>query len=1135
MGARLGTEVRDPVSPRRSNGDVEAGEHQADGTRQLPWRLRLTNAAFDIRPGEGTIAWLFFFYFLALATCHYIGKSVRNATYIDTVGATRLPYVYLLVALASVPVMFAYSRLNLRARQGGLIIGWCLVQAAGLAVFYQLYVSFAGQAWVPVAFYVWMTIGFGVAVSQLWLFASQVFDPRQARRLFGFVGAGGLAGGVVGGQLARVFSRWLGTHATLLLAAVLMLGVAVIVAVTERVRRRLPALSWDRRPDRLRASKAGWAAVRSSRLLEMIALVMLLSVVVSQMVDLQFNWAIQRATTTLDQRTAVFGFFYSVMGLLAFVFQLFFTQRIHRRLGVGFAMRVMPTTVGLGTVALIGAVTVAPAVLLPAAWFLKLSESGLRHSLDQATRELLFVPVSPALRTRAKAFIDVFVQRAAKGAAAVILLTVTFGFISLRGVSWMTLALVAVWIMVVASTHREYVAAFRRGLKSEVRGEPAPIQLEDLETVTKLVEQLGSSDPRLVRHSLELLARHGHHRLVPPLLLHHGDAEVRKMTLRLLAEDRRSEAVPLVEMTLEDPEPEVRREAVHTLAAIERREATRVMVPRLDSPHPNIRAAAASDLAESEDPEVSARARSVLAEMAVEADPAVRIEAARALARLDDEDSRELMMQLLYDSDPGVLREAVRSAGLRVAGGEATPIFVPTLLSLTGNRRIKHEAREALVAHGASAIAPLVRFMNDRDEHIWVRRAIPKTIARLEARAAAAALTEALEAPDAFLRSKVIEALTSIRRRHPEATISREVVRKQVRSEATRYLRALADLWSVSTLHQGRLVGSRIVWQASGQVPSLLQQLLAERMGRSIENTFRLIELALDPKDAGAARRSFVSSSPTSRGRALEYLDNTLTGTVRRDVFLVVDDSSAEDKLQRGRQLFQIAAEAPEDTLRRFLSADLELDPDATGCCLAAVHSVWSQRITELYPELERLAETSPDPRVRRGAGWVVRRARLTTPVPDGTDGKESSAMVMPLIQTVTFLQQMEPFAFCTAEQILQLADIARDETCAAGEVVFESGEPPAALYGVVDGEVEVRDRSEAPVAVGRGETFGIRDILAGRLRTETAVASVQTRLLMIEAEDLFDLMSNNIEIVKGLMRRLLERAEEGGRSPWRW
>ena len=46
----------------------------------------------------------------------------------------------------------------------------------------------------------------------------------------------------------------------------------------------------------------------------------------------------------------------------------------------------------------------------------------MRYSLEQATRELLFLPVPSQARVKAKAFIDVFVQRGAKGMAALLLL-----------------------------------------------------------------------------------------------------------------------------------------------------------------------------------------------------------------------------------------------------------------------------------------------------------------------------------------------------------------------------------------------------------------------------------------------------------------------------------------------------------------------------------------------------------------------------------------------------------------------------------------------------------------------------------------------------------------------------------------
>ena len=70
-----------------------------------------------------------------------------------------------------------------------------------------------------------------------------------------------------------------------------------------------------------------------------------------------------------------------------------------------------------------------------------------------------------------------------------------------------------------------------------------------------------------------------------------------------------------------------------------------------------------------------------------------------------------------------------------------------------GNRRLKHEAREALVATGEDAVQPLRHFMESDDEQIWVRRAVPKTLALLGVQSAADALEESLNAGDTILRS----------------------------------------------------------------------------------------------------------------------------------------------------------------------------------------------------------------------------------------------------------------------------------------------------------------------------------------------------------------------------------------------
>jgi AAA family ATP:ADP antiporter len=498
-------------------------------------------------------------------------------------------------------------------------------------------------------------------VSQLWSYANHVFDPRQARRLFAFIGAGGLLGGIPGGQIARWVSNLSGTRDTLLVAALLLIGVIALVELIGRIQRQSPEPGRSSRSSaaRIEEARGGLRAVQGSRLLRLIAVLMLVMVVVAQMVDLQFNWAVEQATEGLDQRTEVYGNFFSLMGIMAFLFQILFTRRIHRVLGVGAGMRVLPATVGVGTLALILSVGALPISMLATAWFLKLSEAGLRHSLDQATRELLFLPVPSRLRRQAKAYIDVFVQRFAKGAAAVVLLPVTFGLLSVLQVSWLTLVMVAVWIWITFVARREYIRAFRSGLKPDAEESPRTLDTADLVTVTTLVESLGSLDGRTVIHSLDLLAAHGYGRLVPPLLLRHDDPSVRRRTLEVLGEEGRVEARSLIERAIGDPDPEVRTVAIQTLVTLEGGDVRLLLLPRLNDPDLRLRSAAIVCLLRDDDEEVATRARDVLAGLLSDAEPAVRAEAARTLGQIEDPLGWESVVQLLHDSDLGVVREAI--------------------------------------------------------------------------------------------------------------------------------------------------------------------------------------------------------------------------------------------------------------------------------------------------------------------------------------------------------------------------------------------------------------------------------------------------------------------------------------------
>ena len=58
-----------------------------------------------------------------------------------------------------------------------------------------------GQDWIAVAFYIVGLILAVLLISQFWTLANDIYDPRQAKRIFGFIGGGASLGGATGAAL----------------------------------------------------------------------------------------------------------------------------------------------------------------------------------------------------------------------------------------------------------------------------------------------------------------------------------------------------------------------------------------------------------------------------------------------------------------------------------------------------------------------------------------------------------------------------------------------------------------------------------------------------------------------------------------------------------------------------------------------------------------------------------------------------------------------------------------------------------------------------------------------------------------------------------------------------------------------
>ncbi|HEX6836427.1 MAG TPA: Npt1/Npt2 family nucleotide transporter, partial [Polyangia bacterium] len=392
-------------------------------------------------------------------------KAVRDAVFLSKFGLTELSYMYIGIAVVAGVVVTAYKRVTSGFGRDVVAMvtnGFVALTLVGMAIGLHLHVK-----WISWGLYFWSGVFGLVLVAEFWLLANDLFDAREAKRLFPIIGGGAILGGLVGGAVPGWLAKPLGAG-----------NLLYIVAAELVVSALLSHLAWKRRrPEVQREVKEaptpklaeGLAILRKNRYVRLIALMLLCMTVSYTIVQWQYKGIAKiHFGGRRDDMAAFFGLFAAVLNLATFVLQILGTPRLLRRWGVGFGLRVLPTGFGLGAVVLVMTAFV-PIPLLGAAAVAMLFCDGFRFSVDKASTELLYLPIPRAVKDQAKPFIDTFVDRAAGALASFLWLFLNWAFHVDRPdrIAWASLATlgtVVVWLGIIMRARHAYIAAYRRML-----------------------------------------------------------------------------------------------------------------------------------------------------------------------------------------------------------------------------------------------------------------------------------------------------------------------------------------------------------------------------------------------------------------------------------------------------------------------------------------------------------------------------------------------------------------------------------------------------------------------------------------------------------------------------------------------
>ena len=377
---------------------------------------RLMRPFTRVHPDEAATVVLMTGCAFALLTAYYLLKIVREPLILTGGGAAVKLYARAGQGLLMVAVVHFYGQLARRVGRVKLLAIVFLFFISNLAVFAVLAgTGLSTGLGFGLAFFLWVGVFSYTVVAQFWALAADIYTEEQGKRLFPVIGGGSSIGAVVG----ALFARWLmqfGVQALMTTAIVILLGcVGVIVWIERRAAAsHVAGPHEDKHPDEPVADESAWHLLARDRYLLCIAGL----VVFLNWVNSSGEYLLDQALTTgagaaaaaagIDRQhyigvfKADYSFWYSAIGV---VLQLFAVSRIFKRVGVRNALFVMPIF-AFGAYGLASLLPVLAVIRL-----VKIGENSLQYSLQDTTRNALFLVTSRVEKFVGKTAVDTIAVR----------------------------------------------------------------------------------------------------------------------------------------------------------------------------------------------------------------------------------------------------------------------------------------------------------------------------------------------------------------------------------------------------------------------------------------------------------------------------------------------------------------------------------------------------------------------------------------------------------------------------------------------------------------------------------------------------------------------------------------------------
>lgn len=850
-------------------------------------------------------------YIFLIITVLLIIKPIVNALFLSELGAEQLPYGYLLVALVAVITTYFYNRWVKRfsllrvTTISLLFFGLCFILLGVIITYFNLNHSLLYIYYIGVALFAVVT------TSQFWVLANLVFNTREAKRLFGFIGAGAIAGGIFGGYLTSILvSSFNNATAIIVAAGFLLVCIPILRKIWSlRIKKLNSYIRSQRKNYDSDTHEPAFKIIKESKHLTYLALITGFGVIVAKLVDFQFSDFANKAIPDSDELASFFGFWFSSFNVIALCLQLFITNKVLSKLGVSSTLLILPLGLALGSLLFL---------TVPELWVLviiKGIDGSFKQSLNKAAVELSIMPIPFNIKNQAKSFIDVAVDSMATGLAGLLLILFIKRFnLPTTYITIIILLFAFVWIILIYKLREAYFNSFRQNIQRNLMVNSIKEKSLKKETTIGLTRDiLKSNDEGKILNVLGRFSVYKIKALRPEIiaLLDYPSNRVKVEAIKQLYILDKGVALEKIKPLIYSNDDQLVHTALTYILEHSSLSQTDFFSEYLDHKDPFISSAALMCLAEEASDNLSLSKRFNLES---------RIEKRLNNLFLDDNETRQadiakLLLTIahskfekfypyinvnLQNKNQYIVKYAIKAAGITTEEG-----YVKILIQYLSDKTYRKPAIKALKNYSSEIAKTILKLEQDDKLDNAAKRHLPRLVKSFNKQSSVKILMRFLRSKDVTIRYEATKALLKLKSKNDSLYFNKRRLKKEIVRECKygkETLDALESMREIISLNNDESHTEDQKNEINIARESIVA-VLEEQLVTSLKSIFKLLSLLYDEADIKVSYSGLMSDVKEAQDNALEFLDNLLQSQLKTQILPLIEyyniDSDKTSKLNQ--------------------------------------------------------------------------------------------------------------------------------------------------------------------------------------------------------------------------------------------